>query len=229
MTTARAALLLLADGRFPAGGHAHSGGVEVAAARGRVVDVHSLEAFLVGRLGTAGTVDAALAAATCARASALGAEAPWVELVAEADARVPSPALRAASRAQGGQLLRSARQAWPGPVLDALAGLGPAAVPSPVVLGATAAAAGCGPFDAAVVAAHQAVVGPASAAVRLLGLDPLGVAAVVAGLGPSVDAVAEAAAEGAERSLVELACPSGALLEIGAEDHASWEVRLFAS
>ena len=39
----RAALLLLADGRFPAGGHAHSGGVEAAVTHGAVHDTDSLE------------------------------------------------------------------------------------------------------------------------------------------------------------------------------------------
>ncbi|WP_433457733.1 hypothetical protein [Micromonospora sp. CA-248212] len=56
-------LLLLADGRFPAGAHAHSGGLEAAVAAGRVTDLASLEAFLVGRLATAGLVGAAFAAA----------------------------------------------------------------------------------------------------------------------------------------------------------------------
>ena len=40
----RAALLLLADGRFPAGGYAHSGGLEASIAAGRVRDVADLEA-----------------------------------------------------------------------------------------------------------------------------------------------------------------------------------------
>nr|MDP9020650.1 urease accessory protein UreF [Actinomycetota bacterium] len=163
-----AALLLLADGRFPAGGHAHSGGVEVAVQRRQVVDVAGLETFLRGRLATAGAVDAALAAATCHRARR-GEAIPWADLEAEAQARQPSPALRAASRAQGGQLLRAARRAWPGPVLDGLAEAGAAGMPLPVVLGACGAAAGCGPGHVAVAAAHQAVVGPANAAVRLLG------------------------------------------------------------
>ncbi|HSH23287.1 MAG TPA: hypothetical protein VK975_04410, partial [Acidimicrobiales bacterium] len=70
-----AAVLLLADGRFPAGGHAHSGGLEVAAERYRVVDIDTLAAFLRGRLTTAGMVDAAVAAATCARARVDGTSA----------------------------------------------------------------------------------------------------------------------------------------------------------
>lgn len=35
----RAALLVLADGRFPAGGHAHSGGAEAAVRAGRITEI----------------------------------------------------------------------------------------------------------------------------------------------------------------------------------------------
>ncbi|HTR93573.1 MAG TPA: urease accessory UreF family protein [Trebonia sp.] len=60
--------LLLGDSRFPAGGHAHSGGVEPAVTAGTVRDLDSLELFLLGRLRTAGLVAAAMAAAACAGA-----------------------------------------------------------------------------------------------------------------------------------------------------------------
>src|SRR6201995_2462518 len=62
-----AAVLMLADARFPAGGHAHSGGLEGAVTAGTVSDVASLELFLRGRLATAGVVAAGLAAAACAQ------------------------------------------------------------------------------------------------------------------------------------------------------------------
>ena len=87
----RAALLVLADGRFPAGGHAHSGGAEAAVKAGRIADATSLESFCRGRLHTAGLVSAALAAA-----AVLGVTPS--ELDAAADARTPSPALRATAR-----------------------------------------------------------------------------------------------------------------------------------
>ncbi len=57
------ALLLLADGRFPAGGHAHSGGAEAAVKAGRIHDAVTMAAFLTGRLHTTGLTAAALAAA----------------------------------------------------------------------------------------------------------------------------------------------------------------------
>ncbi|MDF3148653.1 urease accessory protein UreF, partial [Streptomyces sp. T21Q-yed] len=50
----RAALLVLADGRFPAGGHAHSGGAEAAVKAGRITGAASLEDFCRGRLHTTG-------------------------------------------------------------------------------------------------------------------------------------------------------------------------------
>ena len=60
--------LLLGDSRFPAGGHAHSGGVEPAVTAGTVSDLRTLEMFLRGRLRTAGLIAAAIAAAACAHA-----------------------------------------------------------------------------------------------------------------------------------------------------------------
>ena len=196
---------------------------------GRVIDLASLVAFLQGRLATAGLVDAALAAATCHRAGGHAPNVPWRELVIEAEARQPSPVLRAAWRVQGRALLRVGRVAWAGMVLDDLASAVPDGAPHPVVLGACAAAADLGPGDAAGIVAHQSVAGPASAAVRLLGLDPIGVAGALAGLAPAIDAVAAEAVAVAPGRLAGLPCRSAPLLELGAEDHAGWEVRLFAS
>ena len=63
--------LLLGDSRFPAGGHAQSGGVEPAVTAGTVTDLGSLELFLRGRLRTSGLVAAAVAAAACAHVQGL--------------------------------------------------------------------------------------------------------------------------------------------------------------
>ncbi|HLI35901.1 MAG TPA: urease accessory UreF family protein [Streptosporangiaceae bacterium] len=245
MTGASAAAVLLADARFPAGGHAHSGGLEQAVTEGTVTGLSSLEQFLRGRLRTAGVVAAALAAAACARApccarcaagarSAAGANAAdrtgnaWALLDAEADARTPSPAQREASRSQGRALLRAARAAWPAaPWLEDLADAYPAH--HAIVLGAAAAAAGATPGDAALVAAYQAVAGPASAAVRLLALDPMRVSAVLADLASQVEDVARRATAAAHGPLRELPFPSAPALDLLAEAHARMEVRLFAS
>ncbi|MQY37182.1 Urease accessory protein UreF [Streptomyces sp. RB17] len=223
---ARAALLVLADGRFPAGGHAHSGGAEAAVKAGRITSAASLEDFCRGRLHTAGLVAGALAAA-----AVLGVDPG--ELDAAADARTPSPALRAAARRLGRQLLRAARASWASPGLDALAREFPKGAHQPVVLGLAARAAGLGPDDAAYCAVYESVSGPTTATVRLLSLDPFEATGVLARLAPELDRVVDTAVEAARRVPYEgvhaLPAASGPLLEVGAQWHAGWPVRLFAS
>ncbi|MEU9354823.1 urease accessory UreF family protein [Streptomyces griseoloalbus] len=222
----RGALLLLADGRFPAGGHAHSGGAEAAVGAGRITGAASLEDFCRGRLYTTGLVSAALAAS-----AVLGADPTALD--AAADARTPSPALRTAARKLGRQLLRAARAAWPSQELEDLARRFPKGAHQPVVLGLTARAAGLGPADAAHCAVYESVSGPATATVRLLSLDPFDATAVLARLAPELDRVVEQAVEAARRAVDEgvdaLPAASAPLLEVSAEAHAGWSVRLFAS
>ena len=203
------ALLTLADSRLPAGGHTHSGGVEQAIAAGVVHDPATLAAFLLRRLATAGAVAAGLAAAACGGAD-------LAALDAEADARAPSPALRSASRQQGRGLVRVGRRAWPSAVWDRL----PDRPHHPIALGVAAAVAGLGPQEAAQAAAYLSISGPATAAQRLLAMDPLTVAAVTARLAPEIDAVA--AVEG-------LPAATDPLLDLLAEVHAVRKDRFFAS
>jgi urease accessory protein len=203
-------LLVLADSRFPGGGHAHSGGVEEAAARGLIIDEPSLSSFLDGRLRTNGLVSAAFAAAAVDR--------DWSTLDMELDARTPSPAQRAASRAQGKSTLRAGRVAWPSPLLNELSQPHHA-----IAVGALVRVAGGTPREAAECAAYLSVSGPASAAVRLLGLDPFRVNAIVARA--DLGAVADEALKG----LPMLGAPA---LDLFADSHArihQQEVRLFVS
>ncbi|WP_029430163.1 urease accessory protein UreF [Blastococcus sp. URHD0036] len=213
-----AALLTLADSRLPAGGHTHSGGIEQAIAAGRVHDPSSLAAFLLRRLQTAGAVASGIAAAACGGAD-------LAVLDAECDARTPSPALRAASRQQGRGLVRVGRRAWPSPVWDAL----PAAPHHPVALGVAAAAGGLAPRDAAAAAAYLSISGPATAAQRLLAMDPLTVAAVTARLSPEVDVVAEQSTSRATGSPADLPADTDPLLDLLAEVHTARRDRYFAS
>ena len=211
----RAVLLCLADQRLPAGRHVHSGGVEQAVGDGLVHDVETLRAFLERRLDTVGLVAAGLAAA-------VGGEP--ARLDAEVDARMPSPAQREASRAQGRALLRAARTLWPGPGWASL-GHRPH---HPLVIGRCAAAASLSASDAAEVAAYLSVTGPATAAQRLLALDPLAVAAVTVRLGPAIDAVAGVAVA-ALAAGTDLPNDCDPLLDLLAERHAARGERLFAS
>ncbi|MEV0373844.1 urease accessory UreF family protein [Streptomyces sp. NPDC050636] len=222
----RAALFVLADGRFPAGGHAHSGGAEPAVAAGRIKDADSLEDFCRGRLHTVGLVAAALAAAAAAGHDPLA-------LDEAADARTPALALRATARKLGRQMMRAARATWPSAELDALAAARPRGAHQPVVLGLAARSAGLAPLDAAHAAAYESVSGPATAVVRLLSLDPFDATAVLARLAAELDQTAAAASAAAERipeeGLDALPAASAPLLDITAQQHAAWPVRLFAS
>jgi urease accessory protein len=232
---ASSTLLTLADGRLPAGGHAHSGGLEEAVGNGRVSDATELAQFLAGRLHTSGSVDACLAALSCCAAPSLAA---LVGVQSEATARAPAPALRAASKAQGRGLLRAAQAMWPAAAagwLGTLADHLPGGPMYPVALGAVAAAIGLEPGEAALVAAHCSVSGPAWADTRLLGLDPFAVGRCLAQMAPAIEQVAAAAtAAGVGGAAlgpgnVHLPAFSAPLLDIGAEAHERWEVRLFAS
>ena len=221
-------LLLLTDSRLPAGGHAHSGGVEAAIDAGAVRDLDGLAAFLRGRLATAGLVAAALAAAACTAAARPAPD--WPGLDAEADARQASPAQREAARVQGRLLLRVARRIWPSPVLDGLA----RAVPEPhhpVALGAVAASVGPAPGQAALAAVYAAVTGPATAAVRLLGLDPVQVHGLLARLAPAMRETAAAAVrrETGQDGWADLPARAAPVLDLLAERHLRSRTRLFVS
>ncbi|MBS9533873.1 urease accessory protein UreF [Mycobacterium sp. M1] len=220
----RAALLLLADGRFPAGGYAHSGGLEASIAAGRVCGVADLDGFLRGRATTTGLVAGAFAAATC---SALARE-DWARidvLDAEFDARTPSPATREVSRTLGRQLQRTVTRMRPDPRLHHLG----RAPHQALAFGAAATVFGVGPHDAALAALHESVTGPATAAVRLLPVDPFDVHAVLGGLAGLLDELADRAAALTDVEPVDLPAAAAPLLDIAAEAHRRTEGRLFAS
>ncbi|TKK89040.1 urease accessory protein UreF [Herbidospora galbida] len=212
-------LLLLADSRLPAGGHAHSGGAEEACRIGAISGPEDLARFLRGRLATAGRVAAALAWSACAAADA---ESAWRLLDAEADARIASPAQRLASRTQGRLLVRTAKRIWPSAALAALARAVPDGAHHPIALGVAAQAAGCTPHQAAMAAAYTSVTGAATAAVRLLGLDPVTVHRVLAEL-PYDSVIAE------QHDWSALPAHAAPALDLLAEQHLRTEVRLFVS
>jgi urease accessory protein len=235
------ATLLLADGRFPVGSHAHSAGVEAACADGHITGESTLAEFLDGRLRTAGLSDAALAATAhlaLAPFAAPGADEPGImeALDAEAEARIAVPSWRAASRRLGRQLVRVGRRCWPSDVLGCLAGTLPHGPHQPLALGAVGVAARCDVVEVARLAVHHVLTTPAQAAVRLLGLDPFAVAALTAQLSPVAEQVAADAVVAARSAvaadlgnLADLPALSSPLVEIAAADHASWEVRMFAT
>lgn len=229
-----AALLLLVDGRFPAGGHAYSAGVEAAVSIGDVVDSVTLERYLQGRLATTGQVDAAFAAHACAR---LGGSAPrgadaldglTAELDDEYSARMPSPYLRQTSRRLGRQLLRASTQIWTSPGIDAVSKTAGGAH-QPLVMGAVVAAAGGSADDAAALSFHHLTAAVTSAAVRLLGLDPIELAVVQERVGHECDAYRSQSKQWAAISPTELPAWGGSLTEILGENHGSLDARMFVA
>ncbi|KLI07070.1 urease accessory protein UreF [Mycolicibacterium conceptionense] len=207
-----ATLLTLADSRLPTGGHVHSGGVEEAVTSGLLVDLATLRAFLVRRIRTSGVVAASIAVAV--RTGALGPEAAD----AETDARIPAPAAREASRGQGRGLVRLARRVWPQQSWDAL---GPRPH-LPVAAGVVATAADLDPGQTALSVVYTTMTGSATAAQRLLALDPADVAALTFELSGLCDAAAAEAVIGP----AELSDP---LLDVLAQRHTGRDRPLFVS
>jgi urease accessory protein len=128
----------------------------------------------------------------------------------------------------GRAVVRAAAASWPGAWEGRLRAEVPDGPLHPIALGAAGRAAGLEREGAALATAHGTVTTPATAAVRLLGLDPFAVTALLARLASEIEAVADAGvrAGGDWRALPAASAP---LLDIGAERHAAREVRLFAS
>jgi urease accessory protein len=207
-----ATLLTLADSRLPTGGHVHSGGVEEAVTSGLLVDIETLRAYLRRRVRTHGLVSASIAAAVhSGRLSTDAADR-------ETDARTPAPAARRASRAQGRGLARLARRVWPDADLDAL-GTTPHLA---VAAGAVGSVSGVVPAHTALSIVYTTMTGSATAAQRLLALDPGDVAALTFELAGLCEQTAAAAC-------AELADLSDPLLDALAERHAERDRPLFVS
>jgi urease accessory protein len=229
------AFALLADGRFPSGGHAHSGGYEAASGAFPLWDSPGLVSFLEGRLATVGRTEACLVAGILRRLGSSGddgvdrGEIDWVDIDAEIEARIVSPALRCVSRSLGRQWVRAGRRIWPSETLDALVAVcadGPHQVAAYAVVAATA---GLSVDDAVTVHLHHLIAGSATAAVRLHGLDPYEVQRCQVALAPAVAALTAEAVAGADRPLWELPATTGPVSDLLAEEHARWDMRLFQS
>jgi urease accessory protein len=210
--TSLATLLSLADSRLPTGGHVHSGGVEEAVASGLVVDLPTVRAFLRRRITTQGLVTASVAAAV--HSGSLSAAAAD----RETDARTPAPAARQASRAQGRGLTRLARRVWVDGDWDALGATPHLAVAA----GAVGAASGMTPQHTALSVVYTTMTASATAAQRLLALDPGDVAALTFELSGLCDQTADLACK-------ELADLSDPLLDVLAQRHTERERPLFVS
>jgi urease accessory protein len=212
-----ASLLLLADGRFPDGTHAHSHGLEAAIDVGRVHDTSSLADYVICRLWTTGRTDAAAARLAAAGVDPDALDAAWC-------VRTPSAAARVTSRSLGRSLARTAARLVPDRPIE-LADRRPPV--QPVAFGLLAMAVGCDPDEAALASAHGTAATLSAAGLRLLSLDPFDVAAMLLRVRPDVDGVA-----GSTTGLVhaeDLPHASTPFAEIDVERQSALPTRLFRS
>jgi len=216
--------MLLADSRFPSGTYAHSLGLEQAVADGlRAQDVPR---FIDARLCLIARPEAALSVA--ARRAALALDgAALKRLDREHGARCPSPVLRDIARRLGSQLLRSAGTAWPSQIIDGYRAASET-TPRPIALGVVGAAASMTDLDVATVALYDDAATVASAALKLLALDPAHTAHWLAQLAPQIAASAEEIAADA-REVAEQPPTAAVGLEQAAAVHAARTERFFVS
>jgi urease accessory protein len=218
-------LLLLTDGRFPAGGYAHSGGLEPALADG--LQTSELPRFLADRLAAISYPECLLmlAAARAAR----DADLPALALLdLEADARCPSPPLRTASRRLGAGLLRTASALWPDAAIIGGYRAASTRTPRPVAFGVVGAATGLDDSECASAYLYDEAMTIASAAVRLIPVDSSEALHHVTDAAPAIAALVEDAVS-VRLPARELPSPFAPLHELRSLAHARREGRLFAS
>lgn len=184
--------MLLADGRLPSGGHAHSAGLEPALLAG--MPTGDVPAYLIGRAQTTSLVEAGTAVVARHRLRSTPSAPGLVEIIDHWAARTPSAAQREASRLLGRGCLRLATRLWPeAAAVQACAVL--AAPPRPLVIGAIAAQTGMDPRDLVRVFVYEDAQTAAAAMLKLSPTDPAvpvgWVLAACAAVEHLVDAVAE--------------------------------------
>lgn len=232
MTTDPALLTLLqfADGLFPAGGFAHSFGLETYVQEGRVRDRAGLEAFVAAHLdSSAGPCDA-VAVAAAVRLARAGDLHACVALDARLDAMKCVPEFRAASRQMGRQTLRvAAALAEDGDrfAADLARAVDEGLTPGhhAVVFGAVVGRAGVDAAQAAAAFLYATAALLVGAGLRLLALGQLDGQRVLAARRPRIARLAAAAA----RARAEDMWSFSPGLEIAGIRHATLDARLFRS
>jgi urease accessory protein len=228
MTESLLAVLQFADGLFPAGGFAHSFGLETYVQDGAVTNRAGLEAFVSAHLeGSAGPADA-VATATAVRIANARDLPGWVSLDARLEAMKVVPEGRAASRQMGRQTLRVAAATSDDAFVAELARAvddGLAAGHHATVLGAALGRAGAGPHDAAAALLYSTAALLVGAGLRLIALGQLEGQRVLTAMRPRIARLAAAAAAAAPDDMWSF----NPGLELAGIRHAALEARLFRS
>jgi urease accessory protein len=230
MTTepALTALLQFGDGLFPAGGFAHSFGLETYAQQGRLRDAADLDALIAAHLeGSAGPADA-LAVALASRAASAEDMAALVDLDDRLDAMKCVPEFRSASIQMGRQTLRVAAALGEDRVIAALASAvaeGLTAGHHAVIFGAALGRAGATADAAATVYLHSTAALLVGAALRLISLGQVDGQRVLAAQRSRIARLAAAASTSEAEDMWSF----NPGLEIAGIRHATLEMRLFRS
>jgi urease accessory protein len=176
----------LADSAFPAGGFAHSGGLEAAWQRGELAGAGSVRGFVAAAVVQAGRGALPLVTATCR------APARFAELDRLSEALLSNHVANRASRAQGRALLTAAERIFRTPSLSEFKreqGSSESRCHYAPAFGVVASCLGVGPDEAAPLFVFVTLRGLVSAAVRLGAVGPLEGQAVQNGLAPHAAAV----------------------------------------
>jgi urease accessory protein len=227
--------LLLADGRLPTGGHAHSAGLEPALAAGmppaQVPDYLRARLLTVGRVEAAATVLSHRAARRMEAAGGAGsASGPsgassLAQIQAELLARTPSAPLREASGMLGRGLARLVCRTWP----DATATAALAALVEPpqrpLALGVATALGGMDETQAARACLYDDAQSVASAALKLLPVDPLDPVGWLLAAASTIDEMTAEAV--AVTELADLPSTTGPLIEQWSLAHHLTQRRIF--
>jgi urease accessory protein len=221
-------LLQFADGLFPAGGYAHSFGLETLVQSGRVQTPDDVASFLRAYLeNSAAPTDAV--AALGARKAAIAHDLPTcLRLDRTLEALKIAAESREASRQMGRQTLRILRDLSPDPFITRFAAEAEsqaARCHHPVVFGIASAAMNWPPEESASAFLYSTSALIVGASLRLLPLGQLAGQRILWGLGPLIATLAR----GVQGKTEDDICSFTPEIEIAAMRHESLDARMFRS
>jgi urease accessory protein len=221
-------MLQFSDGLFPAGGYAHSFGLETYVQSGAVSDAAGVESFVRAYLENSAAPTDAVAAISAARAAAAGDLAACLELDAALEAMKCAAELRDASRQMGRQTLRIAAAVSDSAIIaDFFAAVTSERTPGhhALAFGLIASAQGWDARAAASALLYATSAQLVGAALRLMPLGQLAGQRVLSNLRPVIARLAAEAEHGAPDEIWSFV-PA---IEIAAMQHAQLSARLFRS
>ncbi|MEU6136558.1 urease accessory UreF family protein [Nocardioides sp. NPDC047086] len=214
-------MMLLADARLPVAGHTQSGQLEAAVRSGLTAE--HVPAFMRSRQASVVRVEAGTAVVALHR---LRAGLPLEPVVDAWAARTPAAPMRDTSRTLGRALLRLVKRLFPdSPHVAEVAVLQRPC--RPLVLAAAAASGGLAPASLGRLVAYDDLQTVASAALKLLPLDPLDATSWVHDLLPEAERLATEVAPLTDPD--QIPAPSAPHLDLWALAHADTTRRLFSA